>query len=115
MMTTPDLIARITERFPDLATVEVPVHRAAEESHRAEMARVIAAGVGGKLNPSAAGTLSQEAVNQAGQYLQRENAEHVLDGIAHQVFNVLRGTKDDIDGAKYDDVRAAIVEMGVVL
>lgn len=112
-MTHPDLIARIVERFPTLVTVEVPLHRAAEEAHRAEMARVIVAGVGGKLNPSAAATLSQEAVDQGREYLERPAAEHVLDGIAHQVFNVLRGTKDDIDGAKYDDVLAALVAMGV--
>lgn len=112
-MTTSDLIERIAAKFPDLAAVDVPQQHAAVEAHRAEMERVIAAGVGGKLNPAAATTLSREAVDQAEEYLKRDIADHVRDGIGHHVFNVLRGARDDVDGAKYDDVFAALVAMGV--
>jgi hypothetical protein len=112
-MTQDDLIARIVERFPDLVTVDVPRQRAAEEARRGSMALVIAAGVGGKLDPSAAATLSHAAVDQAKAYLERTADEHVRDGLAHHVFNVLRGSRDDVDGAKYADVLIALAGMGV--
>jgi hypothetical protein len=112
-MSTPELIARIAERFPDLGTVDVPVHRAAVEAHRAEMERVVAAGAGNKLHPAALGPLSENAVDQATEHLAQSTDDQVRESVAHQVFNMLRGQLDDIDGAKYDDVVAALRAMGV--
>jgi hypothetical protein len=38
--------------------------------------------------------------------------EIALDGVAHYVFNTLRGVEDTIDGATFEDVRAIVAQGG---
>lgn len=38
--------------------------------------------------------------------------EAAIDGVAHYVFNTLRGADDDFEGHTFEDVRAAIIAQG---
>lgn len=40
--------------------------------------------------------------------LERTAADLALDGVAHYVFNTLRGAADTVDGATFEDVRAIV-------
>jgi hypothetical protein len=42
----------------------------------------------------------------------RSCEDQAIDGVAHYVFNTLRGAEDTVDGATFEDVRAAIVARG---
>lgn len=38
--------------------------------------------------------------------------DQAIDGVAWHVFNTLRGTADDVDGATFDDIRAIVAQGG---
>jgi hypothetical protein len=44
------------------------------------------------------------------QQLERSNRDYAVDGVAHHVFNTLRGVEDTVDGATFKDVRALVAE-----
>lgn len=42
----------------------------------------------------------------------RSAQEVAIDGVAWHVFNTLRGTADDFEGATFDDIRAIVAKGG---
>lgn len=85
-MTT--LQSLIDTAVPDLVAARaLETETAAARADDAKL--IIAAGVGGQLGDGGS-RLGPEAVAQAKAYLSRDPAEHVLDGLAHHVFNLLR-------------------------
>jgi hypothetical protein len=42
----------------------------------------------------------------------RTPEEQALDGVAHHVFNTLRGAEDTVDGATFEDIRSIVAEGG---
>lgn len=81
------LSALILAQFDLVAARALEAESAAARATEAQ--RIIDAGVGGRLNDGGA-RVGPEAVVQAEAYLARDPAEHVLDGLSHHVFNVLR-------------------------
>lgn len=79
----------IASAFPNLATTERAAEVATAASQQTVAQAIVTAGVGGTLTAGGP-RMGAEAVAQATAYLAESADDHVLDGLAHHVFNVLR-------------------------